>query len=176
MKKSIFEISEDYLKTINELEAYMVDNDTDEVPAHLDEALALNKDELDSKLKNYYFYIKEIEGKIQTIKDHVAQMNAKKKSYDKQIARLKSYVHTGLSLYGETNKSGNSTYKTDLFKVTASNTKRLKIVDESLIPPVYKREVYTIKIDNTQLKKDIQNGAEIEGAIIDESNISVNFR
>ncbi len=176
MKKSIFEISEDYLKTIQELETYMVDNDTDEVPAHLDEALALNKDELDSKLKNYYFYIKEIEGKIQTIKDHVAQMNAKKKAYDKQIARLKSYVHTGLSLYGETNKSGNSTYKTDLFKVTASNTKRLKIVDETKIPEVYKREVYTIKIDNTQLKKDIQNGAEIEGAIIDESNISVNFR
>jgi hypothetical protein len=176
MKKSIFEISEDYLKTINELETYMVDNDTDEVPAHLDEALALNKDELDTKLKNYYFYIKEIEGKIQTIKDHVAQMNAKKKAYEKQIARLKSYVHTGLSLYGETNKSGNHTYKTDLFKVTASNTKRLKIVDESLIPEVYKREVYSIKIDNTQLKKDIQNGAEIEGAIIDESNISVNFR
>jgi len=176
MKKSIFEISEHYLQTIQELENWMIENDTDEVPAHLDEALAINKDELDSKLKNYYFYIKEIEGKIQTIKDHVAQMNAKKKAYDKQIARLKSYVHTGLSLYGETNKSGNSTYKTDLFKVTASNTKRLKIVDESLIPEVYKREVYTIKIDNTQLKKDIQNGAEIEGAIIDESNISVNFR
>ncbi len=149
MKKSIFEISEEYLKTIQELENYMVDNDTDEVPAHLDEALALNKDELDSKLKNYYFYIKEIEGKIQTIKDHVAQMNVKKKAYDKQIARLKSYVHTGLSLYGETNKSGNSTYKTDLFKVTASNTKRLKIVDETKIPEVYKREVYTIKIDSS---------------------------
>lgn len=176
MKKSIFEISEDYLKTIQELETYMVDNDTDEVPAHLDEALALNKDELDSKLKNYYFYIKDLEGDIQKIKDHVAQMNAKRKGLEKQIARLKSYVHTGLYLYGETNKSGNHTYKTDLFKVTASNTKRLKIVDETKIPEVYKREVYTIKIDNTQLKKDIQNGAEIEGAIIDESNISVNFR
>ena len=176
MKKSIFEISEDYLNTIQELENWMIENDTDEVPQHLDDALAINKDQLDTKLKNYYFYIKDIEGQIQTIKDHVAQMNNKKKALEKQVQRLKSYVHTGLSLYGETNKSGNHTYKTDLFKVTASNTKRLKIVDESLIPEVYKREVYTIKIDNAQIKKDIQNGHDVEGAIIDESNISVNFR
>ena len=176
MKKSIFEISEDYLNTIQELENWMIENDTDEVPQHLDDALAINKDQLDTKLKNYYFYIKDIEGQIQTIKDHVAQMNNKKKALEKQVQRLKSYVHTGLSLYGETNASGNHTYKTDLFKVTASNTKRLKIVDETKIPEHYKREVYSIKIDNAQIKKDIQNGHDVEGAIIDESNISVNFR
>lgn len=176
MKKSIFEISEDYLQTIQELENWMIENDTDEVPQHLDDALAINRDQLETKLTNYYFYIKDIEGRIQTIKDHVAQMNNKKKALEKQVQRLKSYVHTGLCLYGETNKSGNHTYKTDLFKVTASNTKRLKIVDESLIPDVYKREVYSIKIDNAQIKKDIQNGQDIEGAIIDETNISVNFR
>ena len=174
--KTIFEISEHYLQTIQELENWMIENDTDEVPQHLDDALAINRDQLETKLTNYYFYIKDIEGRMQTIKDHVAQMNAKKKALEKQVQRLKSYVHTGLSLYGDTNKSGNHTYKTDLFKVTTSNTKRLKIVDETKIPEHYKREVYTIKIDNTQLKKDIQNGAEIEGAIIDESNISVNFR
>ena len=170
--KTIFEISEHYLQTIQELENWMIENDTDEVPQHLDDALAINRDQLETKLTNYYFYIKDIEGRMQTIKDHVAQMNAKKKALEKQVQRLKSYVHTGLSLYGDTNKSGNHTFKTDLFKVTASNTKRLKIVDETKIPEVYKREVYSIKIDNTQLKKDIQNGAEIEGAIIDESNIS----
>lgn len=174
--KTIFEISEHYLQTIQELENWMIENDTDEVPQHLDDALAINRDQLETKLTNYYFYIKDIEGRIQTIKDHVNQMNNKKKALEKQVQRLKSYVHTGLSLYGDTNKSGNHTFKTDLFKVTASNTKRLKIVDETKIPEAYKREVYSIKIDNTQLKKDIQNGAEIEGAIIDESNISVNFR
>jgi len=176
MKKSIFDISADYLETIAELENFLIENDTDEVPAHLDEALSLNKNELDSKLKNYYFYIKDLEGDIQKIKNHVAQMNNKKKNLEKQISRLKSYIHTGLFLYGDKNKSGNHTYKTDLFKVTASNTKRLKILDENKIPDEYKREVYTVKIDNAQIKKDIQNGAEIEGAIIDESNISVNFR
>tara|TARA_R100000654_G_C2678657_1_gene127004 strand:+ start:725 stop:1252 length:528 start_codon:yes stop_codon:yes gene_type:complete len=174
--KTIFEISEHYLQTIQELENWMIENDTDEVPQHLDDALAINRDQLETKLTNYYFYIKDLQGKVQTIKDHVNQMQQKKKNIEKQIDRLKSYVHAGLSLYGDTNKSGNHTYKTDLFKVTASNTKRLKIVDETKIPEAYKREVYSIKIDNTQLKKDIQNGAEIEGAIIDESNISVNFR
>ena len=61
----------------------MIENDTDEVPQHLDDALAINRDQLDTKLKNYYFYIKDLQGKVQTIKDHVNQMQQKKKNIEK---------------------------------------------------------------------------------------------
>ena len=60
--KSIFDISNEYLKTISELENWMIENDTDEVPAHLDEALSINKDEMNDKLRNYYFYIEQLKG------------------------------------------------------------------------------------------------------------------
>ena len=174
--KSIFDISADYLQTIAELESFLIENDTDEVPAHLDEALSLNKNELDSKLTNYYFYIKDLEGDIQKIKNHVAQMNNKKKNLEKQISRLKNYVAAGLQLYGEKNKSGNMFYKHELFKVTATPSSRLKITNEETIPVFYKKVITTVKIDNAKIKKDIKNGAKIEGAFIDDTQLNVNFR
>jgi hypothetical protein len=163
--KSIFDISNDYLQTISDLENYLIENDTDEVPAHFDEALSINKDEMNDKLRNYYF-----------LKNHAAKISAKKRAIENNIKRLKNYVAAGLQLYGEKNKSGNMFYKHELFKVTATPSSRLKITDEELIPAEYKREVYTVKIDNAQIKKDIKNGANIEGAFIDDTQINVNFR
>jgi CBS-domain-containing membrane protein len=174
--KSIFDISSDYLQTISDLENYLTENDTDEVPAHFDEALSINKDELDTKLQNYYFYIEQLKGEAETLKNHAAKISAKKRAIENNIKRLKNYVASGLQLYGEKNKSGNMFYKHQLFKVTATPSSRLKITDETKIPEQYKREVYTVKIDNAQIKKDIKNGANVEGAFIDNTQLNVNFR
>lgn len=67
-------------------------------------------------------------------------------------------------------------YKHELFKVTASRSSKLKITNEELIPAEYKKEITTIKIDNAQIKKDIKNGKDIDGAFIDDTQINVNFR
>ena len=174
--KSIFDISADYLQTIAELENFLIENDTDEVPEHLDEALSINKDEMNDKLRNYYFYIEQLKGEAETLKNHAAKISAKKRAIENNIKRLKNYVAAGLQLYGEKNKSGNMFYKHELFKVTATPSSRLKIIDETKIPEQYKKEVYTVKIDNAQIKKDIKNGANIEGAFIDDTQLNVNFR
>lgn len=174
--KSIFDISADYLQTISDLENYLIENDTDEVPAHIDELLSINKDELDTKLRNYYFYIEQLKGEAETLKSHIAKTSAKKRAIENNIQRLKNYVASGLQLYGETNKTGNMFYKHELFKVTASRSSKLKITNESLIPAEYKKEITTIKIDNAQIKKDIKSGGVVSGAYIDDTQINVNFR
>jgi len=174
--KSIFDISNDYLQTISELENFLIENDTDEVPAHLDELLSINKDEMNDKLRNYYFYIEQLKGEAETLKNHAVRIKNKKRAIENNIVRLKNYVASGLQLYGEKNKGGNMFYKHELFKVTATPSSRLKITNEELIPAEYKREVYTVKIDNAQIKKDIKNGKDIDGAFIDDTQINVSFR
>jgi len=174
--KSIFDISSDYLQTISELENYLIDNETDEVPAHLDELLSINKDEMNDKLRNYYFYIEQLKGEAETLKNHAAKISAKKRAIENQVARLKNYVASGLQLYGEKNKSGNMFYKHELFKVTVTPSSRLKITNEEIIPAEYKKEITTVKIDNAQIKKDIKNGKDIDGAFIDNTQLNVNFR
>ncbi len=174
--KSIFDISSDYLQTISDLENYLIENDTDEVPAHFDEALSINKDEMNDKLRNYYFYIEQLKGEAETLKNHAAKISAKKRAIENNIKRLKNYVAAGLQLYGEKNKSGNMFYKHELFKVTATPSSRLKITNEETIPVFYKKVITTVKIDNAKIKKDIKNGAKIEGAFIDDTQLNVNFR
>jgi len=177
MNKSLFEISSEYQRAIEELENYCLENNTDELPEEINERLVINQDELNDKLKNYYFVITELNGDLESIKAHQKVMAAKKKAVENNIARLKSYVGQALELYGEENKTGNKFYKHELFKVTASRSNKLKVTDVDALPEEYKELVITesIKVDNKQLKADLKNG-EIEGAVIDDSTINVTFR
>jgi len=72
--KSLFNISEEYQQLISELDEYMLSNETDEMPQDLDEKLTIQREELKDKLRNYYFYIKQLEGDAETIKNHIADM------------------------------------------------------------------------------------------------------
>lgn len=178
MKKSLFEISNEYTRAIQELENHCIENNTDELPDEINDRLVINKDELNDKLKNYWFVITELNGNIEAIKAHQKVMAAKKKAIENNINRLKSYVGDALELYGEENKTGNKFYKHDLFKVTSSRSNKLLITDVDLIPEQYKETVVTesIKVDNKQLKTDLNNDGAIEGATIDDSTINVTFR
>lgn len=177
MQKTIFEISNDYLQTMMELDNFCMDNETDEVPTHIDEKLTINKEEMSEKMENYFFYIEQLNGEVATLKNHIKKMADKRKAIENKINRLKDYVGNGLEMYGDQNKSGNHFFKHDLFKVTVSRSNRLKIFDEGLLPDEYKSEVMTVKIDNTQLKSDILDGTyDGAGAKIDDSILNVNFR
>lgn len=174
--KSLFSINEDILTTFDLIEQYCIENDTDEVPAHLSEQLQITEAEMSEKIENYWFVLKELTGQVDTIKEHVKQMTQKKKSIEKRIDSLKSYVGHSVQMFGEENKSGNKFFKSDLFKVTASKSSRLLIHSPELVPEKFKKEVLTVKIDNAGIKKAIQAGEIIEGAIIDSSKLNVNFR
>ena len=114
--KSLFNISEEYQQLITELDEYMLSNETDEMPQDLDEKLTIQREELKDKLRNYYFYIKQLEGDAETIKNHISDMQKRKKHINNKIDRLKNYVGLALELFGEENKSGNKFFKHELFK------------------------------------------------------------
>jgi len=173
--KSLFNISEEYQKIISELDEYMLSNETDEMPQDLDEKLTIQREELKDKLRNYYFYIKQLEGDAETIKNHIADMQKRKKHINNKIDRLKNYVGFALELFGEENKSGNKFFKHELFKVTASRSSRLKVHNADLVPDLYKSTKTSIVIDNKALKQDLKEGLEVEGAYIDTS-MNVNFK
>lgn len=174
--KTLFEINDSILEVFENIEAYCTEHDTDVVPDYLVEQLQISEDEMSEKLQNYFFLIKELKGQVDTIKAHVAQMSAKRKSIENRIEQLKGFVGQSVSLFGQENKSGNKFYKHDLFKVTATPSTAVQIVDDSLIPDQFKREVVTVKIDKTGIKKALQAGENVDGAVIDSSKLNVTFR
>jgi hypothetical protein len=175
MKKSLFAIQTEYVRALQELEDFCTENQTDEVPEEIHERLSINQDELNDKLENYWYALKELNGNLDTIKNHIKEMNAKKKAVENNILRLKKYVGEALELYGEENKSGNKFYKHDLFKVTASRSSRLSVVDLELLPDEYKEQVVTVKAKSKEIKEALKVG-EVDGAFIDNSVINVTFR
>ena len=174
--KSLFSINEDILTTFDLIEQFCQENNTDEIPEHLAEQLSISESEMSEKIENYWFVLKELNGQVDTIKEHVKQMNAKRKAIENRIESLKSYVGHSVQMFGQENKSGNKFFKSDLFKVTASRSNRLVITDSESVPDEFKRQVYSEKIDNAGIKKAIQNGQNVDGAMIDDSKINVTFR
>ena len=174
--KTLFEINDNILEIFENIEAYCTEHETDVLPDYLVEQLQISEDEMSDKLENYFFLIKELKGQVETLKAHISQMSAKRKSIENRIEQLKGFVGQSVNLFGQENKSGNKFYKHDLFKVTATPSTAVQIVDDSLIPAEFKREVVTVKIDKTGIKKALQAGENVDGAVIDSSKLNVTFR
>ena len=176
MKKSLFEINESILEIFDTIEAYCTENETDVIPDDLVAQLQISESEMSDKLEKYFFAIKEMKGQIDTIKAHVATMNAKRKAIENRIETLKGFVGHSVNMFGTENKTGNKFFKGDLFKVTATRSTAVQILDEALIPDQYKREVVTVRVDKTAIKKVLQAGDSVDGAAIDSSKLNVTFR
>ncbi len=174
--KSLFDINTDIITTFDLIDAYCQENNTDEIPEHLADQLSISESDMSEKIENYFFVIKELKGQVETIKEHVKQMTQKRKAIENRIESLKSYVGHSVQMFGQENKTGNKFFKSDLFKVTASRSSRLVITDSESVPEEFKKEVLSVKIDNAGIKKAIQNGQNVDGAMIDNSKINVTFR
>lgn len=178
MSKSLFQINNEYLKAIHELENFCSDNETDCIPEDLHEDLKVSQQEFSAKLEAYHFVILELKGKLQAVKDHRLKMQAKEKIIANNINRLKTYVGQALEMFGEETKAGGFKHSTNLFSVTSKRSCKLFISEESIVPQKYKKEdIKTIvSLDKKAIKSDLLAGVEIEGAIIDDTTINVTFR
>ena len=174
--KSLFEINTDLLDTLGQIDFHCQTFNTDEIPPQLLEALEIGEEEMSSKLESYFYVIEEMNGQVETLKNHISKMSAKRKAIESRIARLKENVGQAVQMFGKENKSGNKFVAHDLFKVTASKSARLTITNPELIPDSFKSEVVTTKIDNKGVKSAILDGETIDGAFIDDSKINVVFR
>lgn len=179
MKKSIFDISSEYTRAIQELEDYCIENQTDEVPEEMHDRLVINQDEMSDKIQAYWHVITEAKGELAMLTDYIATMSNKIKPIKAKIERMTRYVGQAVELYGEPNKSGKAIeVQTKLVKASVKRSCKLKVLDQSLLPDIYKKEVVTTttKTLTKELKAALVDGEIIEGALIDDTTINVTFR
>lgn len=201
MSKNLFNIADEYLQIVQELE-----ENGGEVNEEILDRLNINRNELHEKLNAYKFVITQIEGDIKTIKELIETLNSKIKTKENVISSLKERILFAVDLYGETDKKNpekkNKKVKTDLFsfytvyhqpvQILVNNPKDFK--DERFKQYVLnykftKEEINKIKemlaleensivvnIDKVALKKALSNGEHISDAIIDEEGHYVGIR
>ncbi len=158
---NIYNIQQDYLSLTNEIiEA------GGEITPEIENALAINKTELQNKGINYGYVIKSLESDISTIDEEINRLNALKQSRNKTIDLLKETVKNAMQLYGI------EELKTPTLKINFRKSESVE-VDPDAVLDMY-CDFKTVKTpDKAMIKQVIKSGDAVFGASL---NINYNLQ
>jgi hypothetical protein len=158
---NIYNIQQDYLSLTNEIiEA------GGEITPEIENAIAINKQELQNKGIKYGFVIKSLESDVSTIDEEIKRLNALKQSRSKTIDLLKETVKNAMQLYGI------EELKTPTLKINFRKSESLE-VDPDAVLDMY-CNFKTVKTpDKAKIKEVIKSGDAVFGAVL---NINYNLQ
>ena len=153
MKNTLYQIKESYLSLMDDIEASEGVLSEDQ-----ENALEINKSELDSKSIAYLEVIKSSKAFISTIDDEIKRLEALKKRNSNLIDRLESSLLSAVQLFGEFN----------IGTLTFGKRKSESVIVEDIngLPDEFKTVKVTEQANKADLKKAINSGEEIEGVSI----------
>lgn len=128
----------------------------------IDEAVLLDTMEAigaSQKLEDYVYVLKDFEAQIQMHDAEITRLKENKRILENRVEYLKEKVCDYMKASGQ--KSANA----GTFKLTMRESKSCEIVDESMIPLSYMREIPAkLEPDKKKMLKDMKDGKRIEGA------------
>lgn len=147
---SLYEISEDITKIAYDMENAETIEEQDEIAKQRD-SLQMN---FNDKIENVLKVMRDAETDSIKLKAEATRLSQLASSKDKLAERLKTYVSTILQIQGIQKLDLN------LFKLSFRQSDSLEIIDEALVPDVFKEKIVTesIKIDKTKIKSFIKTG------------------
>jgi len=177
--KTLWEIDKELQAAFQEL----IENEG-ELTDELDEILTINQSEFNRKATDYVWAIKNLEQVIELRKSEIDRLRKKNTSTNNTIDKLKMYLQSSLKLRG-------GKAKVDDFSLSIGKSVSVE-VDDILIQPKYCRYTLDIKlnaidavavselldiedtnfkkeVNKTEIKKELQQGIEVEGAKLLES-------
>jgi hypothetical protein len=160
----LYEITEN-LKQLSQ----MIEDGVDE--SQLIDALNDVNEAFEEKAKSILFLIRNIEGNIELSKIEESRLSNRRKSMEKQLDNIKSYLIMNMTESGKT-KIDNGVIKASYIKPKPS----LMLSDESVIPDEYRVPKVTISIDKKLLLADLKEGKEVKGASIGESKAGLSIK
>ena len=188
MSKPFYQLLKEY-KEVEELLEY------DEVTDELIERLTINKSELEEKtqdligIDNYYqVQINKCLVERDFYKSEIERIDKETSRIEKKKNRVRNFIFDAVKLFGKANKTGNLELQVGTYKLRVGTTKSVDITDIELIPynfvnyeitdkltwedlePILEGFdlAYSKKADKAKIKKNIEDGFEIEGAEIVE--------
>lgn len=123
---------------------------------------------MDEKLESYGKIIRQMQSDTEMFKAEIDRLQAKKKSADNAVERLKKAVKDFMEA------SGQEKAKAGPFSFYLSAIQSVSITDEKQLPTDY-RIPQPDKIDKNGIKKALKDGVEVAGAEL-VTNIGVRMR
>ena len=122
MGRNIYEIADDYIAVIAEIE-----NNDGELTEDLEKRLQITEDELEDKLRAYRSVIKQNESFVDYNKDEIKRLRDRNKSFDNTKERLCKYIIPALHMFGKQTASGNFSIKYPDFSVSTRLSESVNI-------------------------------------------------
>ena len=162
MKKSIYEISNDYLTLMNEIEQA-----EGEITPEMEAQLKINEGELQSKSIAYLAVIKEREAFVTQIDEEIKRLTALKKRNNSLVDRLKENILNAVNLFG--------TIETQFNKFSIRKSESVEVLDVNELPKEFKVVKVTEQADKKAIKEALKSGKQIVGcSILTNSNLKIN--
>lgn len=133
MNSNIFQIQNEYLSLMNELEEL-----EGELTPELEEKLKVNAEDFARKFDAYVAVIKQKTADIGLIKDEVQRLNGLSKQSQNLIDKLKTVLLKSMQTLGFYGKTGNLAYETKFNKAYSRDTESVEVydikdIDENLV-------------------------------------------
>lgn len=138
---------------LQQLEAMLEDEDCEVSRECLMDTLEAVEGEYTDKVSAYCKLIKNLKAEAEDISKEVKRLQAKKRSREKSIERLKDTLATSMQLVGK------EKVKTPLFSLYGLKQDKLCIIGD--VPEEYKVEYTTKKTDEKAIKQALLDGKEL---------------
>jgi DNA repair exonuclease SbcCD ATPase subunit len=158
---TIFEIGNEYQNIIS-----LIEQNNGEITDDLHEAYINSRDELNNKAKAYIYVIRNKENLISNIDAEIDRLKEMKKRTENEIDRIKNYLSMAVDTFGN--------FETGLHKISNRISKSVEVTDYNQLPKEYLKEKIEISADKTAIKKAIESGVNISGALlVTKSNLQI---
>lgn len=159
MNKSLFHIQQEYLQL-----AEILEDNGGELTPEIEQSLAINQQELQTKGVNYALVIRQIDGEAEIIDREIKRLADLKKTKENAANRMKEAIKGAMELYGIQSIKG------DLINITLrNNASSVVINEEEKLPTEYVQVKHTISPDKKAIKAAIESGIEVPGAYLTKS-------
>lgn len=160
--KTLYNINNDYLELISQVEEA-----EGVLTPELEQALTINKSELEVKSIAYVEVIKQRESLNERIDNEIKRLQALKKSNDTLVLKLKNNLLNAVNLFGN--------YEAGFIKLSTRKSKQVVIdYDVNDLPKQYKVVKVTETADKVAIKKAIESGETVYGCrLVENVNLSI---
>ncbi len=155
---NIYQIQQEYLSITDQLI-----ESGGELSPEIEQALAINKAEIENKARNYGYVVKSLENDVDAIDEEIKRLNALKLARNKTIDVLKTTVKDAMQLYGI------EEIKTSTLKLSFRKSESVE-VNQDIISESYCNQKIVLTPDKARIKEAIKNGVCVTGA-----NIIINY-
>lgn len=155
MRLSLYEIEKSQLQLIDDL----IENGGELTP-ELEEALAINQQDLTTKATNYGFLIKQLTAECSIIDAEIERLDTLKKSRSKVVEKLKSNMLAAMQVFGV------DKIESPVMKISLRASESVEIEDVNSIPADYMVTKVTTQPDKSRIKAAIKAGEVMSGARI----------